>query len=81
MSASCSASKCPASRATADWYRLLDLCGLTDTLISDADGVYHPAMVNDRLLLGLKGNSYEYGSARIESMPQTRSLTTFWETP
>jgi DNA invertase Pin-like site-specific DNA recombinase len=32
---------------SADWYRLLDLCGLTDTLIADADGVHHPAMFND----------------------------------
>ena len=39
------------ARNNADWYRLLDLCGLTDTLIADADGVYHPAMFNDRLLL------------------------------
>src|SRR5207249_8257635 len=42
------------ARNHADWYRLLDLCGLTDTLIGDADGIYHPAMFNDRLLLGLK---------------------------
>jgi DNA invertase Pin-like site-specific DNA recombinase len=42
------------ARNNADWYRLLDLCGLTDTLIGDADGIYHPAMFNDRLLLGLK---------------------------
>ncbi len=41
------------ARNNADWYRLLDLCGFTDTLIADADGVYHPAMFNDRLLLGL----------------------------
>src|SRR6516225_8066436 len=27
----------------------------TDTLIGDADGIYHPALFNDRLLLGLKG--------------------------
>ena len=32
----------------------LDLCALTDTLIADADGVYHPAGFNDRLVLGLK---------------------------
>jgi hypothetical protein len=30
----------PLARNNADWYRLLDLCGLTDTLIGDADGVY-----------------------------------------
>jgi len=43
------------ARNNADWYRLIDLCGLSDTLIGDADGVYHPALFNDRLLLGLKG--------------------------
>jgi DNA invertase Pin-like site-specific DNA recombinase len=30
------------ARNNADWYRLLDLAGMTDTLIADADGVYHP---------------------------------------
>jgi hypothetical protein len=40
----------------ADWYRLLDLCGLTNTLIGDADGLSPQAMFNDRLLLRLKGN-------------------------
>src|SRR5271165_7529306 len=39
----------------ADWHRLIELGGLTDTLIGDADGIYHPALFNDRLLLGLKG--------------------------
>ena len=43
------------ARNNADWYRLLDLAGMTDTLIADADGVYHPAVFNDRLVLGLKG--------------------------
>src|ERR1700752_2305234 len=47
------------ARNNADWYRLLDLCGITDTLIGDADGVYHPAMFNDRLLLSLKGTMSE----------------------
>src|SRR5256885_17118029 len=35
------------------------LCGLTDTLIGDADGIYHPALFNDRLVLGLKGTMSE----------------------
>ena len=47
------------ARNNTDWYQLLDLCALTDTLIADADGVYHPAAVNDRLLLGLKGTMSE----------------------
>ncbi|MHB1640970.1 MAG: recombinase family protein [Candidatus Dormibacteria bacterium] len=47
------------ARNNADWYRLLDLCGVTDTLIGDADGLYHPASFNDRLVLGLKGTMSE----------------------
>src|SRR5206468_12093826 len=47
------------ARNNADWYRLLDLAGMTDTLIADADGIYHPALFNDRLLLGMKGTMSE----------------------
>jgi DNA invertase Pin-like site-specific DNA recombinase len=47
------------ARNNADWYRLIDLCGLSDTLIGDADGLYHPGLFNDRLLLGLKGTMSE----------------------
>jgi DNA invertase Pin-like site-specific DNA recombinase len=43
------------ARNNADWYRLFDLCGITDTLVGDSDGIYHPALFNDRLVLGLKG--------------------------
>ncbi|HET9215388.1 MAG TPA: recombinase family protein [Terriglobia bacterium] len=47
------------ARNNADWYRLLELCGVTDTLIGDNDGIYHPALFNDRLILGLKGTMSE----------------------
>jgi DNA invertase Pin-like site-specific DNA recombinase/predicted DNA-binding transcriptional regulator AlpA len=47
------------ARNNADWYRLLDLCGMTNTLIGDSDGIYHPALFNDRLVLGLKGTMSE----------------------
>lgn len=47
------------ARNNADWYRLLDLCGVTDTLIGDGDGIYHPGLFNDRLVLGLKGTMSE----------------------
>jgi hypothetical protein len=36
------------ARNNADWYRLLELCGITDTLIGDNDGIYHPALFNER---------------------------------
>lgn len=47
------------ARNNADWYRLLDLAGACDTLIADTDGVYHPGLFNDRLLLGMKGTMSE----------------------
>ncbi len=43
-----------------DWHHLIDLCALVGALVIDADGVYEPRMINDRLLLGLKGTMSEY---------------------
>lgn len=43
-----------------DWHHLIDLCALVGTLVIDADGVYEPRLINDRLLLGLKGTMSEY---------------------
>src|SRR5712691_6393069 len=49
------------ARSNSDWYQLLDLCGMTDTLIADSDGIYDPAAYSDRLVLGLKGTIAEAG--------------------
>ena len=43
-----------------DWHHLIDLCALAGALVIDPDGVYDPRLVNDRLLLGLKGTMSEY---------------------
>jgi len=43
-----------------DWHHLIDLCALCGTLVIDPDGVYDPRLMNDRLLLGLKGTMSEY---------------------
>ena len=43
------------ARSCKDWHQLLELCGLFQVLISDADGVYDPTDANDRMLLGLRG--------------------------
>jgi DNA invertase Pin-like site-specific DNA recombinase len=48
------------SRDCSDWYPLLDLCGYKGCLIADGDGIYDPATVNGRLLLGLKGTLSEW---------------------
>ena len=42
------------ARSNADWYRLIEICSLTGTLIIDEDGCYDPADFNDGLILGLK---------------------------
>ena len=71
------------ARNNADWYRLLDLCTLTDTLIGDEDGIYDPRRHNDRILLGLlcealhnlvphiraQGNSQRGGAAHPAGAP------------
>ena len=47
------------ARCSADWHRLLDLCGLADVVIADEQAVYAPRNHDDRLLLGLKGTMSE----------------------
>lgn len=48
------------ARNNRDWHHLIDLCVLTDTLVIDADGIYDPRQLNDRLVLGLKGTMSEF---------------------
>jgi len=48
------------ARNNRDWHHLLDLCAMTATLVIDHDGVYDPSVLNDRLLLGLKGTMSEF---------------------
>jgi DNA invertase Pin-like site-specific DNA recombinase len=43
-----------------DWHHLIDLCALAGALVIDPDGAYDPQLINDRLLLGLKGTMSEY---------------------
>lgn len=65
-----------------DWHHLIDLCALAGALVIDPDGVYDPRLINDRLLLGLKGTMSEYelslfrqrGIAARDSMAQRGEL-------
>jgi len=47
------------ARSGRDWYHLLEICALTETLVIDEEGVYDPGQYNDRLLLGFKGTMSE----------------------
>jgi DNA invertase Pin-like site-specific DNA recombinase len=55
------------ARCSADWYRLLDLCGVADVVLIDEQSVYTPRTYDDRLLLGLKGvmSEAELGVMRL----------------
>ena len=43
-----------------DWHHLIELCGMVGAVVVDFDGIYDPNIINDRLLLGLKGTMSEF---------------------
>src|SRR6516225_3721923 len=47
------------ARSSVDWYRLVEICVVTKTLLADESAVYDPRDPNDRLLLGVKGTLSE----------------------
>src|ERR1700737_62432 len=47
------------ARSSAEVARLMEFAAITETLLIDADGVYDPGDINDRMLLGLKGTMGE----------------------
>src|SRR5258708_15098910 len=47
------------ARSCSDWYRLLEICALAQTLVIDEEGIYDPGAYNDRMLLGFKGTMSE----------------------
>src|SRR5712691_10043381 len=51
------------ARNNADWYRLFDLCSITDTLVGDSDGLYHPAL-SDRFETASTGSLTNPGRRR-----------------
>ena len=65
-----------------DWHHLIDLCSLANTLVIDHDGIYDPAILNDRLLLGLKGTlaEFELGLLRQRSQEALRQMIARGET-
>jgi len=43
-----------------DWHHLVELCGLVGAVLIDAEGIYDPRVINDRLVLGLRGTMSEF---------------------
>ena len=75
------------ARNNRDWHHLVDLCALTGTLLIDDDGIYDPKVLNDRLLLGLKGtmSEFELGlmrqRARQAYLQKVKRGEAMWEVP
>jgi DNA invertase Pin-like site-specific DNA recombinase len=57
-----------------DWHHLIWMCGLVGAVLVDFDGVYDPNLVNDRLLLGMKGEMavFELSLLRQRSLEAIR---------
>ncbi len=55
------------ARSNAEVARLMEFAAITQTLLIDADGVYDPADVNDRMLLGMKST---LGEVELHVMAQ-----------
>jgi DNA invertase Pin-like site-specific DNA recombinase len=43
------------SRSDKDWCHLIELCRIYDTLLGDAEQIYNPNLMDDQLILGIKG--------------------------
>jgi len=66
-----------------DWHHLIWLCGLAGAVLVDFDGVYDPNLVNDRLLLGMKGEmaAFELSLLRQRSLEAIRQKARRGELP
>ena len=75
------------ARNNRDWHHLIDLCGMTETVLVDDDGIYDPRLINDRLLRGLKGTMSEFElklfrqRAREAFVQKVRRGCVMWEVP
>jgi excisionase family DNA binding protein len=55
------------ARSNAEVARLMEFAAITETLLIDADGIYDPGEINDRMLLGMKST---IGEVELHVMAQ-----------
>ena len=46
-----------------EWHTLLEFCAVVGCLLGDGNSIYDPALLDDRLLLGMKGSVSEMGGS------------------
>jgi|SRR6516165_4307688 len=59
------------ARTGREWHTLLEFCGVVGVLLIDADGIYDPRQINDRLVLGMKGTISEMEVATFRQRAQS----------
>ena len=58
------------ARNGCDWHTLLEFCSVVGTLLIDAQSVYDPTQIDDRLMLGMKGTISEMEVATFRQRAQ-----------
>lgn len=58
------------ARNLREWHTLVEFCGVMNALLVDAEGIYDPKQINDRLLLGMKGTISEMEVASFRERAQ-----------
>lgn len=63
------------ARNDRDWSQLVEVGAITKIVLIDHDGIYDPRLVNDRLLLGLKGimSDFEMATLRQRALEAQRA--------
>ncbi len=63
------------ARNDRDWSQLVELGAIMNVVLIDHDGIYDPRLVNDRLLLGLKGimSDFEMATLRQRALEAQRT--------
>ena len=59
------------ARTGREWHTLLEFCGVVGALLIDADGIYDPTQISDRLVLGMIGTMSEMEVATFRQRAQT----------
>jgi DNA invertase Pin-like site-specific DNA recombinase len=49
-----------------DWYRMIELCRLTNAFIINPEGIYDPGDNSDRLMLGVMGTLSEFETGQLQ---------------
>ena len=64
------------SRNGREWHTLLDFCAIVGCLVGDRDRLYDPALIDDRMYLGLKGqfNEMELALFRQRSLESRMAM-------